>query len=253
MQLPGNVAIVTGASGGIGRALTIELGLHGMKIVATGRSSQSLIDTSRLLSAYDIEHIMIVGDLRDEEFQSNLIHTAQKTFGRIDVFVHNAGIGLFDTIADGDLRDAETLFKTNFWAPLQLMKKLAKEMQGGTIVSVSSAAAKYAPYRQGIYAASKAALERITEALGIEGSIRTLVVVPDRTQTAFMRNVIGPKENAKLAPGFSFAAPEVVAKTTIKALRKDRRVAYPTIKSRVYTYLSAGLPSVIYAIQKKAI
>lgn len=249
MKLAGKVTVVTGASSGIGRALAVELGLQGASVVLAARSKDALDDTARILSGFGVDHLVVPFDVTSDTSIRALLEAVMQKYKRIDIFVNNAGVGLFQSIAQSDPEDAQAIFATNFWGPLTLIQLLAPKLRGGMLVNISSAAAKYAPVNQGLYAASKAALERITEALGLEESgIRTLLVVPDRTDSPFMQHVLGPKENAKLALQLKFAAPDMVARKIVRAIQKDARICYTTQKAWVYTVLSAVFPGIVRKI-----
>jgi serine 3-dehydrogenase len=250
MHLVNKVAVVTGASSGIGRALAIELGLRGARVVIAARSAARLDETSALLGGLGIDHRAIVFDVTSRQSIDELIAQIHVAYPTIDILVNNAGIGLFETLLASSPEDTEAVFNTNLWGPLALIRAALPTMQNGLLVNISSAAAKYAPYRQGVYAASKAALERMTEAIGIEESshMRTLLVIPDRTETPFMQNIVGPREGAKLALNLKAATPEAVARTIVRAIEKDKTICYTTPKSRVYSLLSAVFPGVVKRI-----
>ncbi len=253
MQLTGKVAVVTGASSGIGRALAVELGLHGAKVGIAARSALRLAETASLLRAYGIDHVVIPFDVTSAASRHALLEQIQRTYSKLDIFINNAGIGLFEDICQSTPQDVDAVLQTNLLGPLAMMQAVAPLLDGGLLVNVSSAAAKYAPYRQGIYAASKAALERITESLGIEEAshLRTLLVIPDRTETPFMGNVVGPREHTKLALNLKAASAETVARAAVAAIVKNRSICYTTTKSRVYALLSALFPGVVRRIIEK--
>lgn len=254
MEISGAIAVITGASSGIGRALAIELGLRGATVVLAARSQEKLEETTLILSGYGIGYTAIMFDVTSDISIENLFDVVKKQYTHIDIFVNNAGVGLFETILDSTPEDAQVVFATNFWGPLRLTRRIIPLLSGGMLVNISSAAAKYSPYRQGIYAASKAALERVTEALALEErSIKTLLVIPDRTDTPFMQNVVGPRENAKLALQLKFASTEAVAKKIANAIAKDKSVCYTTLKAHIYTVLAAVYPALVKKILSSAI
>lgn len=252
MQIAGKVAVITGASSGIGRALAVELGIRGAKVVAAARSQSSLAETSLLLSAYGIEHVVIPLDVTQDASIENLLEQVERTYSAIDIFVNNAGLGLFENVRSSQPADVRSVFDTNFWGALKAMQSVIPLLRNGKLVNISSAAAKYAPYRQGIYAASKAALERVTEAVALEeqGHMTTLLVIPDRTDTPFMKNVAGSKDN-KLALSLKSASTEAVAKRIAGAIDKDHEICYTTWKSRLYAVLSAVFPSLVKSVIRK--
>lgn len=253
MYIANKVAVVTGASSGIGRALAVELGLRGAKVVIAARSAARLDQTSALLGGYGIDHRAIVFDVTSWQSINQLLADTQSAYSRIDILVNNAGIGLFESLARSSPEDVEAVFNTNLWGPLMLIRALVPSMQDGLLVNISSAAAKYAPYHQGVYAASKAALERMTEAVGVEESshMRTLLVVPDRTDTPFMQNVVGSRKRTKLSLNLQAATAEGVARTIVRAIERDRSVCYTTFNGRIYSLLSALFPNIIKRIVQR--
>jgi short-subunit dehydrogenase len=254
MEITNKIAVVTGASSGIGRALAVELGLRGARVVIAARSEEKLAETAAIMSGYGIEHLSIPFDITSKPSIKNLIESVGNECGPVDIFVNNAGIGLFENIIDSNKEDMDMVFNTNFWGPLTILQHIVPTMSGGMVVNISSAAAKYAPYQQGMYAASKAALERMTEALSVEQkNIKTLLVIPDRTDTPFMKHVVGPREKATLALQLKFSSAESVAKKIVRAIEKEKRICYPTLKARVYTVLSAVFPGLVRAIITKTI
>ena len=127
-----------------------------------------------------------------------------KKYGKIDILVNNAGIGLFDTIAHSKWDDIKKIFETNLFGHLlciQLTLPHMQERKSGLVVNVSSTVSKYSLYNQGIYSASKSALERVTEALDVEeypNGINTLIVIPDRTKTLIRMHSLGQKHLSML-------------------------------------------------------
>ena len=235
MKLAGTVAVVTGAGSGIGRALAVALGLAGARVVLAGRSREALEETTLLLGGYGIEHVVIPVDVTSNASIQELIQRALEKYGSINIFINNAGVGLFESITKSKWEDMEMIFKTNFWGPIAAMQCLAQKAPECLVVNISSAAAKYAPYQQGVYAASKAALERVTESVDLEEkNMKTLLVIPNRTNTPFMQNILGPKENAGLAFGLKSASAEGVARTIVRAIRKrPASLLYDPSKSRL--------------------
>ncbi len=206
-----------------------------------------------LLNGYDISNVTVPLDLRSAESLQELVPAVLQEVSAIDIFVNNAGVGLFELSATACAEDVEAVFQTNLWGPLNLMQAVAPVLNGGTLVTISSAAAKYAPYCQGAYAASKAALERLTEAMGVEeeAHMRTMIVVPDRTATPFMEHTVGTRDKVKLALHLKIVTPEHVATRIANALERDANVCYTTGKARVYTVLSAIAPGLVRGIIKK--
>ena len=104
------------------------------------------------------------------------------------------------------------------------------------------------------YSASKAAMNRVTEALGIEehcSGIRTMLVVPSRTKTNFRKNVLGKKRFAKLPFRLPESEPNSIANKIIKAMINGKSIYYTSISSRLYALVAGVAPSLINMIYKR--
>ena len=127
--------------------------------------------------------------------------------------------------------------------------------KNGLIVNISTAISKHSLFHQGIYSASKAALERITEALSIEehrSGIKTLLVIPDRTRTNFRNNVLGKKKFTKLPFKLPESSPDLIAKKIVKSIIKGKNISYTSLRSRIYTAASGLCPQFINNLYKKS-
>jgi short-subunit dehydrogenase len=252
LRLRDKIVVITGASGGIGRALAIEAGLSGAIVHLAARSSAGLEQCAGILGGYGIRHSLSELDVTSLDSIKELRSNLQSRYRKVDVLINNAGIGLFQRSLDASDQDLTKIFETNTFGPLRLTRELKPLLAGGMVVNISSAASKFSPADQGVYAASKAAFERFSEALSVEeDSFRTLLVVPDRTDTPFMANVIGPKTGARLALDLKPNTAEAVAKSIVAAIQKERRICYTTLKARAYTILSATAPALVRRLVEK--
>jgi NAD(P)-dependent dehydrogenase (short-subunit alcohol dehydrogenase family) len=204
----GRNAIVTGASRGIGAGIAKRLAAEGANLVVVARTidqhdhlTGSLSETVAHCRQYGGAVRGIASDLSDEESRRNIVPEALETLdGRIDILVNNAAAAIYQPILEFPLRRRRIIFEVNVHAPADLMQAVLpgmRERNEGWIVNVSSAGAKYSPTslriadevplatlaqsEQGIYGASKAALNRMTkafaEALTGEG-IRVNTIAP---------------------------------------------------------------------------
>jgi NAD(P)-dependent dehydrogenase (short-subunit alcohol dehydrogenase family) len=164
-----NRVLVTGASRGIGRALVTELAARGWDVIATARREADLADLS------SVERLTL--DVTSDDSVAAVASEA----GRVDVLVNNAAVSASATVEDTPLDVALGMFDTNVVGPLRLIKAFLPQMRErgtGTIVNVSSVAGKAAFPMNGVHAASKHALEGLSEALSLEVApfgIRVLV------------------------------------------------------------------------------
>jgi NAD(P)-dependent dehydrogenase (short-subunit alcohol dehydrogenase family) len=170
-------ALVTGASRGIGRALAVELAARGHEVVATARRVDDLAD------------LPVAARLPLDVTSDASVAAAAMSAGPIDLLINNAALGVVAAIEDTPAEVARAIFDTNVVGPLRLISALLPGMRqrgGGTVVSVSSVAGRAVFPLTGVHAASKHALEALSEALAIEAGplgIRVLIVEPGSVGT----------------------------------------------------------------------
>ncbi len=182
--------LVTGASAGIGRASALYLAGKGYRVAATSRSLDRLDglreDAERIGDIHCVE-LDVDSDLSVSEAAASVIDA----YGRIDVLVNNAGYGLWGPVQGFSLEELQAQFETNFFGAFRMIKAVLPSMtaQGsGTIINVSSVEGRLVTPFSGGYAASKFALEGLSEALRYElwpQGIRVAVVEPGLFATGF--------------------------------------------------------------------
>ena len=189
-SLDGRVAIVTGASRGIGLGIAQELVRRGAKVAITARKPEALAEAVAGLGGPDVA-IAVPGKADDGDHQAEVVATTIETFGRLDMLVNNAGINpVFGPIADVDLGAAAKILAVNVLAPLS-WTKLARDAwmgeHGGSVVNVSSVSGLRASPGIGMYGVSKAALIRLTMELAVElgPKIRVNAIAPAVVKTKF--------------------------------------------------------------------
>src|SRR4030095_11778022 len=225
------VTVVTGATQGIGRALVTALARRGARLALVAREREALEQLQKLLKTQGVNSFACPADVGDSAQVEQMMESIHNRFGAIDIVINNAGVGLFQPIAEARLPDIETVLRTNFYGTLYCTLEALRYMRSshrGLIVNVSSAIGKHAVYHQGIYAASKAAVDRMTEALQAEeaqNGIKTLLVIPDRTATNFRDHVVGDRRLAVLpGPRMRELSPDTVAEGIVKAIARDKAV-----------------------------
>ncbi|HEY0798926.1 MAG TPA: SDR family oxidoreductase [Candidatus Baltobacteraceae bacterium] len=203
----GHVAIVTGASKGLGRAVARELARKGLSLVIDARSAEPLAEAERELSA--LAPIAVVrGDITDGAHVHRLIETAQQRFGRLDLLINNAssiGRSPLPPLVELSPHVLQRVFETNVFAPLHLIQHalpLLRAGGGGTIVNISSDAAVEAYPGWGGYGSAKAALEQLSRILALElhgSGVSVLVVDPGDMDTELHRSAIPDADRSALA------------------------------------------------------
>lgn len=189
-MLENKVAVVTGASSGMGRAIALKFAKEGCKVLAVARRLERLEEVAKESSEYPGKIIPFVGDMFDKSNIEGMIDEALKEFGRLDILVNNAGI-MDDFSPIGDFSDEmyEKVMKMNLEAPAFAMRKAVKlfESQGnGIIINVSSVGGLFGSRAGAIYTASKHALIGITKNTAFmyaDKNIRCNAICPGAIET----------------------------------------------------------------------
>ncbi|MFR9769709.1 glucose 1-dehydrogenase [Nocardia sp. SC052] len=164
------VAIVTGGSRGIGRAIAERLGARGAAVVVNYRSNrQAAEQVVAAIEGSGGQAWAVRADVADPAGPRKLFDAAEERFGGVDVFVNNAGIARFGSIAEATDEDFELMFAVNTKATFVALREAAKRLRdNGRIVVVSSGATLTHRPGSGVYGASKAAVEQLVRVLARE-------------------------------------------------------------------------------------
>jgi 3-oxoacyl-[acyl-carrier protein] reductase len=177
--LNGKVAIVTGASKGIGAGIATALGAAGASVVVNYSSSKDGADRAVNEIASNGGHaIAVQGDVSKPADVLRLLDETRRVFGKLDILVNNAGVGVFEPIEDLTPDEFHREFDTNVLGPLLLIQESLKLFgaQGGNVINVSSVVSDVAPPGASVYAATKSALDTITKVLSKELGPRNIRV-----------------------------------------------------------------------------
>jgi NAD(P)-dependent dehydrogenase (short-subunit alcohol dehydrogenase family) len=222
-SLVGKTILITGASSGIGKSTAIECSRLGAQVVITGRDLKRLQETFNHLEGD--HHLIITADLTDANDLEALINKLPQISG----LVNNAGIALPKPFSFSSTRDAELLFKTNFFSPLELLRQIIKSkklVKKSSVVFVSSiAGTTITSFGGSIYGASKSAVNGLAKALALElaqKQIRVNTVMPGMIETQILADSsIGKAdldEDKKRYPLGRYGKPEDVAYAIIYLL-----------------------------------
>ncbi|MDZ8186980.1 MAG: SDR family NAD(P)-dependent oxidoreductase [Nostoc sp. ChiSLP02] len=197
-KLDRKVAIITGASSGIGEATAIALAAEGAKIVIAARRSDRLEALAKRIEFSGGKALPIVTDITDETQANNLIHKAKAELGQIDILVNNAGIALTGNIDGGNTSDWRRMFDVNVFGLLyatHAVLPIFKAQGGGHIVNISSVAGRIARAGVGIYNATKWGVNAISESLRqevLKDNIRVTIIEPGLVETEINNHVTDP-------------------------------------------------------------
>jgi short-subunit dehydrogenase len=229
MKLANQVAVVTGASMGIGEAIAKALAAEGAGVVLLSRDS-GRAEAARGRIGHTERTLALACDVRHREDIDRVIGLVMHHFGRIDVWVNNAGHGLIDSVAQMDMAACRDMFDTNLFgaiAAMQAVVPIMKQQGGGSIVNISSVAGHIPlPYSAG-YSGTKFAMNAMGKAARIElrkRNINILTVCPGYVRTDFSANAVRGSEPKKVRPAaVRGITAERVARATLAGLVKRKR------------------------------
>ncbi|WAZ20266.1 SDR family oxidoreductase [Streptomyces cinnabarinus] len=208
VELSGKVALITGASRGIGYGVAEALVARGDRVAITGRNEDALKEAVEQLGSD--RAIYIAGKAHDEEHQAVAVQRAMEAFGRVDFLVNNAGTNpVFGPIADLDLDVARKVFETNVISALGFAQKTWHAWQkdnGGAIVNIASVAGIAPSPFIAAYGVSKAAMINLTQQLAHEFApkVRVNAIAPAVVKTKFAQALYEGRE-AEAAASYPLA------------------------------------------------
>ncbi|MGI8865441.1 MAG: SDR family NAD(P)-dependent oxidoreductase [Rubrobacteraceae bacterium] len=189
-RLEGKVAVVTGASSGIGEATVRSLAAEGAKVVAGARRKERLDGLVEEVAKEGGEAIAVECDVTDEGQAHGLIRKAEEEYGRVDILVNNAGVMLLSTVGKGLSDQWRQMCEVNVMGLLYATDAAIghmKEQKSGHLVNISSVAGrKVTRDSSGVYAGTKFAVNAISEGLRqelLEDNIRVTIVEPGAVAT----------------------------------------------------------------------
>ena len=243
--LKGKVAIVTGASSGIGEATARELASRGAAVVLAARAAEKLEALEREISASGGRVLAVETDVSDRDSVEAMVERTVEAFGSLDILINNAGLGLSGRVAELRAEDLRHVFEVNTVGPLNCIQAALPHMgRGGRIINVSSVIGKRSIPKVGGYCATKFALNALSDALRVEIADRGITVTsvyPGTTRTAFRENSrrTGNEKRGWRPRGVT---PEKVAEKIADAAEKSPREVYVTLPDRLYIMGTALLP-----------
>jgi hypothetical protein len=201
------IALITGATSGIGEATAEKFAREGINLILTGRRSGLLEDLKkRLIKKYDIQVIALNFDVRNNEEVVAAFNTLNENWKKIDILINNAGLASgFNLIQDGDLEDWDKMIDTNVKGLLYVSKAILPlmiENGCGHVVNIASTAAKEVYEKGNVYCASKHAVDAISKGMRIDllkEGIKVTSINPGLVETEFsIVRFHGDKEKAKI-------------------------------------------------------
>jgi NADP-dependent 3-hydroxy acid dehydrogenase YdfG len=227
MDLKGKVAIITGASGGIGSAVAKELHRAGSSVILTGTDREKL----NALAADLAGMAVVAADITDPSVPQTLIETALKIFGRLDIVHNNAGVMRVGPIDTVDVEGLCQMIRINFEALVRLSYAALRHFKGvnsGFLINTSSIAGYKTGPTFGVYDGTKFAVEAFTDALRLElagTGIRVSAIAPGTVDTGLYAQW-DPKTKEYMYSGGALA-PDDIARAVRFVLEQPSHVLIP--------------------------
>ncbi|HLB74799.1 MAG TPA: SDR family oxidoreductase [Sedimentisphaerales bacterium] len=193
--LIGKVALVTGASRGIGRAISVALGDEGATVVLAARAVEKLEGTAEQVGKAGGQAQIVVTDLTDEDSIKNLVEVVRENYGKLDVLVNNAGVTHSAKLEETATEDWQRCMLVNARAPFILCREalpLLRQAPAGCIINIASVVGVKGYPLQSAYTSSKHALRGMTISLAEElrgSSVRVHLLCPGGVNTEMVGNV----------------------------------------------------------------
>lgn len=227
-SLQAKKVLITGASSGIGRELTLQLCKCGSQVLATARRSERLLALQDQCKVLGSELFILPGDLTLHEHRVALIEKAQACLGGLDILINNAGAGAIGPFQDATGDRLRTVMEIDFFAPVELTRLCLPMLEAGNrpaILNIGSVLSHRAVPNKSEYCASKFAMRGWAESLRVElfqKNIEVLMLSPSTTSSEFFDALVetNPDQNSRSVGSMS---PEQVAKQAISVLVRSKR------------------------------
>jgi NAD(P)-dependent dehydrogenase (short-subunit alcohol dehydrogenase family) len=232
MDLKNKVAIVTGGTKGIGRAIADTLLREGVSVCVTARDVEVIGEAPKREGTHNSgREIMFPCTVRNYDHVTGLIGYVVKELGGIDILINNAGVGIFETVENTSPEDFRAVLETNLFGVFHCCHAAIPEMKkrgGGYIINISSLAGANPHPRMAAYNASKFGLNGFSEALMQEvrhDNIKVSYIMPGSVNTEFGGDSPGDDQSWQLTP-------EDVARVVLDLLQHDDRALPSRVEIR---------------------
>ena len=241
------LAVITGATSGIGRSFAHKLAEKGYDLILTGRRMKELETVAENISdAFRVKVKILIGDLSDATSRKEISEII-KSAGKIDVLVNNAGFGIDHAFHKIGVEDIRSMVMTHDLAAVEFIHAALPGMMShrkGIIINVSSIGLFFPGFTRSLYLATKSFLHYFTKALSLEVypyGIRLQSLCPGMTSTDFHERARKNDPNSKIK-NLNFMSPDRVVEISLKSLKNGNLICIPGKLNKLLVILVKALP-----------
>ena len=252
------IAIITGATSGIGSSFAKILASRGYNLIITGRRKEKIQKLANELSKkYNIKIEVIIAELSNEKDINDFIKHINK-IDKIDILINNAGYSIYKNYSDTTITEIEKIVSVHILTVMRTISAVLPKMirQGyGNIINVSSLGAILPIKKDAVYCGTKSFLNTFSESLYMEvrdKGIKVQALCPGLTRTDFHSKLNMKLSDKRKLENFKLMSPDEVADYSLKSLKKNKVICIPDSRKRIIAKLVSMLPrSLYYRILKK--
>ncbi len=254
MDFKDQVVFISGASNGIGKRLAIDLAMRGAIIVGCGRSRERLVQTLKEVRKASPSSLMIACDVAEADQVRGMMKKVLKDFGKVDILINNAGIGMRQPFVDSPLETIEAIIRTNYLGAVYCTHEVLPAMiarGSGHIVNISSGAGKIGTLNMAAYCASKFAMNGWSESLYHELKplgINVSLLCPGPVSTEFSRDF---RDSEPKSPAFLIVGPEVVSCQVVRLIESNRFEIVMPASLALICLLKRFMPNLFRALAQR--
>ena len=247
------MAVITGASSGIGRAIAVDLAQRGAKVVLAARREGKLIEVVNAIKEKGGEAVYCVTDVTQDSMCQKLINTAIDHYGKLDILVCNAGISMRANFNDVDIKVLHRLMDVNFWGAVYCTKHALPWLiqSKGSLTGVSSIAGIHGlPGRTG-YSASKFALTGFLETIRIENlknGLHVMIAIPGFTASNIRFTALtadGSEQGNTPRNENKMMSAEMAAKIIAFGIRRKRKYLHLDMEGKAVSFVKKFTTSLL--------
>ena len=254
-EITGQRILITGGSSGIGAALAQNLARQGARVIVSARRQDRLQAVVQNLQQEGLVAHMIPMDVRDPDQVTSSVTQAAQIFGGLDILINNAGIAYFGEVSSISRTSLKDLIDTNIYGVIYTTQSAASYLaeSRGMVVNLSSTLSKRTLPLLTLYAGTKSMVNALSDGLRVElrpYAIHVLNYCAPETETELQDNTLHDSNHPLPSPRRRRAAPDVVARHIIRAIRQERR---EVVANAGFVWLARLMPNVVDAIAYRRI